>query len=77
MNKYILDREDTVLLIIDIQDRLVKPMKYAEKVIEKTKILISAAEELNMPIIYTEQYPKGLGNTFPEFEEVLKNGERF
>lgn len=77
MNKYILDREDTVLLIIDIQDRLVKPMKYAEKVIEKTKILISAAEELNMPIIYTEQYPKGLGNTVPELEEVLKNGERF
>lgn len=77
MNKYILDREDTVLLIIDIQDRLVKPMKYGEKVIEKTKMLISAAEELNMPIIYTEQYPKGLGNTVSELEEVLKNGERF
>jgi len=77
MDKFIINNEEAVLLIIDIQDKLVKPMKYADKVIENTNIIISAAEEFNMPIIYTEQYPKGLGNTVIELEERLKNANKF
>lgn len=77
MDKFTINNEEVVLLIIDIQDKLVKPMKYGDQVIENTNILISAAEEFNMPIIYTEQYPKGLGNTVTELEERLKNAKRF
>ncbi len=38
----------------------------SEKIIKYTNILINACKELNIPVIYTEQYPKGLGETIPE-----------
>lgn len=63
MDKYVLNKEETVLMIIDIQERLVPVMKYREQVIKNTSSLISIAKELDIPLIVTEQYPKGLGNT--------------
>lgn len=66
MDKFILKQEETVLMIIDIQERLVPAMKYGKKVIDNTNILISAAQKLNIPVIGTEQYPKGLGTTVSE-----------
>lgn len=77
MDKFKLNSEETFLLIIDIQERLVNAMKYGEQVIDKTDILISTAEELNMPVIVTEQYPKGLGSTVPQLESKLKSGKKF
>jgi nicotinamidase-related amidase len=77
MDKFVLNSEDASLLIIDIQGKLVKPMKYGEQVIKNTNILLSAAEEMNMPVIVTEQYPKGLGNTVPELDKRLENARKF
>lgn len=77
MEKYILNREDAVIMIIDIQERLVPAMKYGDKVINNTKILIQASKEMDIPIIYTEQYPKGLGHTIDELGELIKDGKRF
>ena len=48
-------------MIIDIQERLAAAMKYREQVIRRSNTLISAAAYLKMPVIATEQYPKGLG----------------
>ena len=47
MDKFTLNREDTVLLVIDIQEKLVPVMKYKDQVINNNKILISAAHEMN------------------------------
>jgi isochorismate hydrolase len=77
VSRFNLDTKDAVLLIIDIQGKLVKVMKYGKQVIDKTNILISASEELKFPIIYTEQYPKGLGGTVPELQEGLKTAKKF
>lgn len=61
------------LLIIDIQDRLASamPAKVLKKVIQNNNILLNAANELNIPVIHSEQYPKGLGNTVAEVSEQL------
>ncbi len=72
MNRFTLLKEESLLLIIDVQERLVPAMKYGKEVIKNTNVLISAAHEMNMPIIVTEQYPKGLGQTVPEINEGLK-----
>lgn len=77
MDKFVLNSEDASLLIIDIQEKLIKPMKYGEQIIKNTNILLSAAEEMNMPVIATEQYPKGLGNTVPELDKRLENARKF
>lgn len=71
MDKFALEREDSVLLIIDIQERLAPVMKYKDQVINNSLILINAAKEMNFPVIATEQYPKGLGPTVPELRDLI------
>lgn len=73
MDKFTLDRDKTVLLVIDIQERLVPVMKYGGKVIKNTNILLTIADTLRLPIIVTEQYSKGLGKTVPEVAAKLNN----
>lgn len=60
-------------MIIDIQERLAQVMKFREQVIRKSNALISTATYLEIPIIVTEQYPKGLGKTVPDISSnILK-----
>ena len=61
------------LLVIDIQERLASamPADVLENVIKNNKILLRAANELDIPVIHSEQYPKGLGNTITAIAEEL------
>ncbi|MDR3588022.1 MAG: hydrolase [Desulfosporosinus sp.] len=77
MNKYDLIEAEVVLLVIDIQDRLVPSMKYGEQVIRNTNTLISVAKKLGVPIIVTEQYPKGLGKTVSDISNNLEGALTF
>ncbi len=70
-NHKILQREKTALLIIDIQERILKVMHRSESVIDNTLKLIRGFKTLNIPIYYTEQYPKGLGETASQLKEEL------
>lgn len=72
MDKFTLNSEDAVLLVVDIQERLVPVMKYGKKVIKNTNTLIAIAKDLEIPIVVTEQYPKGLGQTVPEIRANLE-----
>lgn len=74
-NPIILDRKSTALLIIDIQERILGVMQNPDAVISNTLKLIKGFKVLNSPIIYTEQYPKGLGQTFRELKTELDNKE--
>lgn len=76
MKKYMLNKEDALLFIIDIQDRLVPVMKHRKKVIKNNVILIEASKRLEIPIIVTEQYPRGLGTTVFEIGEVIDNNTK-
>lgn len=57
-----LDPKNCALVVIDVQEKLVG-MLAKDKVADKTATLVEAAKILNVPIIVTEQYPKGLGET--------------
>ncbi len=71
MSKFTLDKDEAILMVIDIQERLVPAVRVADQVIDNTNILISAAKEFNMPIIVTEQYPRGLGSTVGEIKDRI------
>lgn len=58
--------EDSVLVVIDMQERLVPAMQAPARTIKNTVMLCRGAAEMQVPIIMTEQYPKGLGKTVPE-----------
>jgi nicotinamidase-related amidase len=68
-----LSRSRAALLVVDIQDRLVPAMLegVAGQVIRNTAILIDAAARLGLPIVASQQYPKGLGGTVPAVEQAL------
>src|SRR5215470_13825222 len=68
-----LDRNDAFLLVIDVQERLSAAMpKESLSALEKNAaVLIRAAKRLDLPVVATEQYPKGLGATLPSLRELL------
>lgn len=71
LDNFFLDREDALLLIIDIQERLAVAMKEIGRVVKNCEHLIELAKMIAIPIIVTEQYPKGLGRTVPELQSIL------
>jgi nicotinamidase-related amidase len=71
MDKFLLDKENTALLIIDIQERLAAVMKMKDAVVTNCLHLIELAKMLNIPVLLTEQYPKGLGQTVEEIRKAL------
>ena len=61
-----LDRGRSVLCLIDLQERLVPALAGGEELLANAGRLLSAAEQLGVPVVTTEQNPKGLGPTVPE-----------
>ena len=66
-----LDDKESLLLIIDIQDRLLQAIFNKHNVEIKSDVLVKTAKILNIPIIITEQYPKGLGMTAQYIKDTL------
>ncbi len=62
-NPIILKKETTALLIIDLQERILPVIRNYEAVLENTVKLIKGFKVMQLPIYFTEQYPKGLGPT--------------
>jgi nicotinamidase-related amidase len=71
LDKFFLDKEDTVLLIVDIQEKLAVVMTEKDKVVGNNLHLIELAKMINMPVMVTEQYPRGLGATVKDIREAL------
>ena len=77
MEKFLLDKENTVLLIIDIQDKLAAVMKYKDQMVKNCLHLIELAKMQNIPVVVTEQYPKGLGRTVAEIRAAVPSYRPF
>jgi nicotinamidase-related amidase len=71
LSSFVLNKEDAVLLIVDIQERLAVIMKEKDKVVNSCRHLIELAKMQGIPVVVTEQYPKGLGRTLPELQSAV------
>lgn len=67
-----LNREKTILVAIDLQDKLLPAMNSEEGVVAASKKLVEGAEILNVPYIFTQQYTKGLGETNEDVRSAVK-----
>lgn len=67
----LLDANKCILLVVDIQEAFKDHISELERVIVRSKIMIQAAKLLEVPIVVTEQYPKGLGRTLGPIQEIL------
>ncbi|NMM46062.1 hydrolase [Rhodospirillaceae bacterium KN72] len=73
----LIECDQSLLFVVDVQERLVPAIFEADRVVANSLRLIEAARMLNIPILCSEQYPKGLGHTVPEVRSRLSNGEIF
>ena len=69
--------ERASLLVVDIQTRLVPAMHSGERVVANAGILMASARRLGIPLLVSEQYPRGLGPTVPELSKYLSEKETF
>ncbi len=69
----LLRREDALLLVVDIQERLWTAMEkeFRETFLGNSRILMETARSAAMPLVVSEQYPKGLGKTIPEIAALM------
>jgi nicotinamidase-related amidase len=69
-NKFMLEPEKAVLLVIDVQEKLCAAMDQdvLRQLTKNIGILLESANELAIPVVFTEQYVKGLGSTLPELK---------
>jgi nicotinamidase-related amidase len=75
MKSELLDRGSSALVLIDFQERLFPHVHEHQRVLARIDLLIFAANLLCVPILLTEQYPKGLGRTIEEIRQALPEAQ--
>lgn len=60
------DRAHSLLLVIDMQEKLGPKIDAIDEVLLRNRVLLDVAVQLDVPVVFTEQYPKGLGGTYPD-----------
>lgn len=74
MPRRILDRDRTALIVVDVQEAFRPVVRRFDGVAANVATLVEGAKALGIPIVVSEQYPKGLGSTVPEVSEHLPDG---
>lgn len=65
-----INRESCVGLVIDIQEKLFPHMDQKDELLKRCRILLEGLQVLNVPLLFTEQYSKGLGSTLKQLIEA-------
>lgn len=78
MGLHPLRTEDCMLMVVDIQQKLFAAMEegYRDTFLKNALTLIRTVRGLDLPVVVTEQYPKGLGSTIDEVAAVLQGVPR-
>jgi nicotinamidase-related amidase len=72
----ILGRARAALVVIDVQEAFAKAVERFDDVAAQTAILVRGARTLGLPVLVTEQYPRGLGDTVPAVRDALGDAPR-
>ncbi len=67
----VLDRARAALVVVDVQEAFRPAVPDFDRVVAGVSALVRGARILGLPVVVTEQYPKGLGATVPELAEHL------
>jgi len=71
----LIDRDTSLLLIVDVQERLAPVMSDPRRVIHNCGLLLRAARRLGVPLLVSEQYPRGIGPTIVDLRDHLAEGD--
>lgn len=65
-NSGLIESGNAALMVVDVQEKLLPAMADCEQLKARIQWLVGACHTLQVPTLFTEQYPKGLGHTLPE-----------
>ena len=68
-----IDREQTVALVVDYQEKLVPVMQEKEQLLRCSEILLKGLKVLEIPMYITQQYTKGLGTSVKEITDAIED----
>lgn len=68
--------ENSIALVIDIQEKLIHSIYKHKYLVKTTQYLLEALNILNIPKIFAEQYPQGLGSTIPEISKFITPNDK-
>ncbi|MDR3225917.1 MAG: isochorismatase family protein [Clostridiales Family XIII bacterium] len=67
------DAANAILIVIDMQEKLVPAMHETYNLIHHTGMLIQGCVFLGLPVLFTQQYTKGLGGTIPQIKDEYRS----
>lgn len=70
-----INRDDAIFVLVDVQGKLAGLMHKRDRLFRNLQNLIQGIKILDIPIIWAEQYPEGLGETVPEIKKHLEGYE--
>jgi nicotinamidase-related amidase len=70
----LIERQHSMLLLVDVQERLLPAMADPESLLPRLELLLRAATRLGVPVLASEQYRKGLGSIVPALLALLPDG---
>ncbi len=65
--------QNSLLLMVDMQEKLLPAMSEAADCINRNLLLLQGAAALELPVIISEQYPQGLGSTIPQLKQECRD----
>lgn len=70
-----INKEKTIAVVIDLQEKLIPHIYNKDIIINNNIKLLQCLEILDVPVLFTQQYTKGLGNTIPEISKFITKNE--
>ena len=67
----LMNRDDSVLLVVDVQERLLPVIHDWQRLLDNVMWLVQLAQQLGVPVMASEQYPRGLGSTHADLRALL------
>lgn len=71
----LLNKDDSILLLIDIQEKLIPFIFNTEQCLSRAEWLLKLANKMEVPVLASEQYPKGLGFTVPALKSHISKDQ--
>ncbi len=72
-----LQSENSILLVIDIQENLADKILNFKELLERNLTIIDSATKLGIPVVFTQQYTQGLGNTLQSLIKTVDQPQVF
>ncbi len=73
----LMSAKDSVVVVIDVQDRLAPAIPELQSILKANELVLKTASELSVPVLVTEQYPKGLGHTVEQLRDFYSENNVF